>query len=147
MCSEYSCCFGAYPETQSVMPLVDGDFLAAARRRGPGVAGGVSRSEEVSRGAAVTVVLAAGDYPSSGDRGTPIEGVSDAEASGALVFRGGTALDGGRLVTSGGRLLGVTAKGRTPVDARARAYDAADLVRTWGARRREDIALAAAGGG
>ena len=141
---EYNCRFGD-PETQSVMPLVDGDFLAvlAGAAQGSLAGAAVGRVE----GAAVTVVLAAGDYPSSGDRGTPIEGVRDAEASGALVFHAGTALDGGRLVTSGGRLLGVTAKGKTLADARAHAYDAADLIRIPGARRREDIALAAAGGG
>jgi phosphoribosylamine--glycine ligase len=139
---EYNCRFGD-PETQSVMPLVDGDFLAVLAGAAQGSLAGtaVGRVE----GAAVTVVLAAGDYPSSGDRGTPIEGVGDAEASGALVFHAGTALDGGRLVTSGGRLLGVTATGQTLADARARAYDAADLIRIPGARRREDIALVAAG--
>jgi phosphoribosylamine---glycine ligase len=141
---EYNCRFGD-PETQSVVPLVDGDFLAvlAGAAQGSLAGAAVGRAE----GAAVTVVLAAGDYPSSGDRGTPIEGVSDAEASGALVFHAGTALDAGRLVTSGGRLLGVTAKGPTLADARARAYDAADLIRIPGARRREDIALVAAAGG
>src|SRR4029453_18218718 len=98
-------------------------------------------------GAAVTVVLAAGDYPATGDRGTPIEGVGDAEARGALVFHAGTALEGGRLVTNGGRLLAVTATGATLADARVRAYNAADLIRIPGARRREYIALAAAAGG
>ncbi len=89
--------------------------------------------------------LAAGDYPASADRGTPIEGIEEAEASGALVFHAGTALSDGRLVTNGGRLLGVTATGPTLGEARARAYAAADLIRIPGARRREDIALAAAG--
>ena len=50
-------------------------------------------------------------------------------------------------MTNGGRLLGVTATGPTLGDARARAYAAADLIRIPGARRREDIALGAAGGG
>jgi phosphoribosylamine--glycine ligase len=90
--------------------------------------------------------MAAGSYPAGGDRGTPIEGIDEAEAAGALVFHAGTALNDGRLVTNGGRLLGVTASGATLADARARAYAAADRIRIAGARRREDIALEAAGG-
>ena len=90
----------------------------------------------------MTVVLVAGDYPARGDRGTPIEGIAEAEATGALVFHAGTALNDGRLVTNGGRLLGVTATGRrSPLRGHA-AYAAADLIRIPGARRREDIALA-----
>jgi phosphoribosylamine---glycine ligase len=141
---EYNCRFGD-PETQSVLPLVDGDLGAALAGAAQGSLPGVVLGRVA--GAAVTVVLAAGDYPATGDRGTPIEGVGDAEASGALVFHAGTALDGGRLVTNGGRLLAVTATGATLADARVRAYNAADLIRIPGARRREDIALAAAGEG
>jgi phosphoribosylamine---glycine ligase len=92
-------------------------------------------------GAAVTVVLTAGTYPAAGDRGTPIEGVDAAERMGALVFHAGTALSDGRLVTNGGRLLCVTATGPDVAEARACAYDAADLIRVSGARRRSDIAL------
>jgi phosphoribosylamine---glycine ligase len=141
---EYNCRFGD-PETQSVLPLVDGDLGAALAGAAQGSLAGIVLGRLA--GAAVTVVLAAGDYPATGDRGTPIEGVGDAEAGGALVFHAGTALDGGRLVTNGGRLLGVTATGATLADARVRAYDAADLIRIPGARRREDIALVAAGEG
>ena len=140
---EYNCRFGD-PETQSVLPLVDGDLLAALAGAAQGSLAGVALDRVA--GAAVTVVLAAGDYPAAGDRGTPIEGVGDAEASGALVFHAGTALDGGRLVTNGGRLLGVTATGSTLADARTRAYGAADRIRIPGARRREDVALVSAGG-
>ena len=135
---EYNCRFGD-PETQSVLPLVEGDLLvaldAAAR-------GSLSTVEVGQRpGAAVTVVLAAADYPMAGDRGSPIMGVEDAESAGAVVFHAGTALSHGRLVTNGGRLLGVTATGATAAAARERAYAAADLIRIDGARRREDIAL------
>ena len=66
--------------------------------------------------------------------------MADAEHTGALVFHAGTALSDGRLVTNGGRLLGVTATGTSLGDARERAYAAADLIRIAGARRREDIA-------
>jgi phosphoribosylamine---glycine ligase len=137
---EYNCRFGD-PETQSVLPLVDGDLLEALAAAANGSLAGVALGQ-VS-GAAVTVVVTAGDYPAAADRGTPIDGTDDAEASGALVFHAGTALSGGRLVTNGGRLLGVTATGPTLADARERAYAAADRIRIPGARRRDDIALTA----
>ena len=76
----------------------------------------------------------------------PIAGIERAESEGALVFHSGTALRDGRLVTNGGRLLGVTATGATLAEARRRAYDAADSIEIPGARRRADIALAAADG-
>ena len=123
---EYNCRFGD-PETQSVLPLVEGDLLAALAAAATGSLAGITLAR--AEGAAVTVVVAGGDYPADGDRGTPIEGIEEAEASGALVFHAGTALLDGRLVTNGGRLLGVTATGPTLGEARARAYAAADLIR------------------
>jgi phosphoribosylamine--glycine ligase len=141
---EYNCRFGD-PETQSVLPLVEGDLLGALAAAASGSLAGVTLGR--AEGAAVTVVLAAGGYPASGDRGTPIEGVAEAEAAGAHVFHAGTALNDGRLVTNGGRLLGVTATGPTLSAARTRAYAASDLIRIAGARRREDIALAAVASG
>ena len=140
---EYNCRFGD-PETQSVLPLVDGDLLSALAAAARGSLAGIPLGR--GTGSAVTVVLTAGDYPRAGDRGTPIGGVAEAEASGALVFHAGTALHDGRLVTNGGRLLGVTGTGATVAAARARAYTAADLIRIAGSRRRDDIALAAAEG-
>ena len=135
---EYNCRFGD-PETQSVVPLVAGDFLAALDAAARGSVSGVTLGR--AAGAAVTVVVTAGRYPAEGDRGTPIAGVAEAEQAGALVFHAGTALSDGQLVTNGGRLLGVTGMGSTVADARSRAYAAADLIRIDGARRREDIAL------
>ena len=134
---EYNCRFGD-PETQSVLPLVDGDLLAALAAAASGSLAGVVLGR--AAGAAVTVALVASDYPNSGDRGTTIEGIADAEAEGALVFHAGTALNDGRLVTNGGRLLGVTATGQSLAAARSAAYEAADRIRIPGARRREDIA-------
>jgi phosphoribosylamine--glycine ligase len=135
---EYNCRFGD-PETQSVLPLVAGDLLDALDAAARGSVSGVALGR--AAGAAVTVVLAAGDYPAEGDRGTPIVGVDAAQRAGALVFHAGTALSDGQLVTNGGRLVGVTATGSTVAEARGRAYAAADLIRIDGARRREDIAL------
>ncbi|HET9243032.1 MAG TPA: phosphoribosylamine--glycine ligase [Gaiella sp.] len=141
---EYNCRFGD-PETQSVVPLVEGDLLEALAAAAAGSLAGVSLGQ--APGFAVTVVLAAGSYPDSGDRGTPIAGVAEAEALGSHVFHSGTALDGGALVTSGGRLLCVTATGPTRGEARRRAYQAADRITIPGARRRNDIALEAAAEG
>ena len=118
---EFNCRFGD-PETQAVLPLLEGDLLEAARRRRDGRARRRQRSVRV-RGAAVTVVLAAERYPADGDRGGEITGVDEAEAGGALVFHAGTALHGDRLVTNGGRILGVTGLGETVAAARDAAYD------------------------
>src|SRR5207244_10449464 len=93
-----------------------------------------------SEQAAVTVVLAARDYPERGDIGTPIEGVEAADAAGALVFHAGTAVRDGQLVTNGGRILSVTALGGSLADARAAAYDAASRIDFAGMRFRRDIA-------
>ena len=140
---EFNCRFGD-PETQSVLPLVEGDLLAALAAAAQGSLAGTSLGQV--GGSAVTVVIAAGAYPEAGDTGTPIEGIDEAEAAGAHVFHAGTARSDGRLVTNGGRLLAVTATGADLSDARARAYGASDKIRIPGARRRDDIALAAAEG-
>jgi phosphoribosylamine---glycine ligase len=71
-----------------------------------------------------------------------IAGLEEAEASGALVFHGGTAVRDGRVVTNGGRILSVTATGPTVREARDRAYAAVELVSFEGARFRRDIASA-----
>jgi len=140
---EFNCRFGD-PETQSVLPLLEGDLLEALAAAAAGELAGVELG--AMPGAAVTVVLAASRYPEAGDRGATITGVDEAEAAGALVFHAGTALQGDRLVTNGGRILGVTGLGATVSAARAAAYGAADLIAFEGVRRREDVALAAADG-
>jgi phosphoribosylamine--glycine ligase len=134
---EYNCRFGD-PETQSLLPLFDGDVLEALAAAATGDLRGVEL--KALGGAAVTVVLAGGDYPERGDSGTPIEGVAEAEAAGALVFHAGTAVHGERLVTNGGRILGVTGRGPTVAAARTAAYDAAAHIHFDGMRHRNDIA-------
>jgi phosphoribosylamine---glycine ligase len=140
---EFNCRFGD-PETQSVLPLLEGDLLEALAAAATGELGGVELA--MAPHAAVTVVLAAREYPESGDRGSVILGVEEAEASGALVFHAGTAVQGGRLVTNGGRILGVTGVGADVAAARSAAYEAAGLIAFEGARRREDVALDSAVG-
>ena len=134
---EFNCRFGD-PETQSILPRLEGDLLGALRACTVGSLAGV----ELAAGerAAVTVVLAAPDYPASGDVGSPIDGIEAAEAEGAFVFHAGTALHDGRLVTNGGRILNVTALGDSVREAREHAYAAVERISFPGARCRRDIA-------
>jgi phosphoribosylamine--glycine ligase len=139
---EFNCRFGD-PETQSILPLVESDLLPLLWGAATGDLDG---DVAIGEGAAVTVVLASGDYPERSDSGTPIAGVEDAESAGALVFHSGTARRGERLVTNGGRILAVTATGDDVAGARATAYEAADRISFAGMRLRRDIAQAAAQG-
>jgi phosphoribosylamine---glycine ligase len=134
---EYNCRFGD-PETQSLLPRLEGDLLETLAAAAAGRLGGAPLG--VSESAAVTLVLAAGDYPARGDSGSPITGIEEAEAAGALVFHAGTALHDGRLVTNGGRILNVTALGDSIAAARDAAYAAAAHIRFPGMRYRTDIA-------
>jgi phosphoribosylamine--glycine ligase len=138
---EFNCRFGD-PETQSLLPRLEDSFLDALAA----AAAGDARRVELPSGddAAVTLVIAAGDYPHSGDSGSPITGIEEAEESGALVFHAGTARYGDRVVTNGGRVLNVTALGPTIAAARERAYEAAAKISFTGARYRSDIAKEAA---
>jgi len=139
---EFNCRFGD-PETQVLMPRLEGDLLpalAAAAR------GDLSRVDLTTADkAAVTVVLAAPDYPARSDYvGVPIEGVAEAERAGALVFQAGTARHGDNLVTNGGRILNVTGVGDSVSDAREAAYAAVQLISFAGVKYRTDIAAAVA---
>jgi phosphoribosylamine---glycine ligase len=134
---EFNCRFGD-PETQSLLPRLEGDLLGALAAAS---AGDLSSADlTVSDGAAVTVVLAGGDYPAGNDIGTPIDGVDAAEDEGALVFHAGTARNGQALVTNGGRILNVTGLGGTVAEARARAYSACEQISFPNMRYRRDIA-------
>jgi phosphoribosylamine--glycine ligase len=137
---EFNCRFGD-PETQSLLPRVDGDLLGALTRAAAGDLSAVDL--EVSDAAAVTIVLAAGEYPAGSDVGSPIQGIEDAERSGALVFHAGTALKGDQVVTNGGRILGVTSTGPTVAAAREGAYAACEHISFAGMRYRSDIAALA----
>ncbi len=139
---EFNCRFGD-PETQSILPRLGGELLSALAAAAAGDLSGVELPTRPE--AAVTVVLAAGDYPERNDHGSEITGVEEAEHLGALVFHAGTARRGTTLVTSGGRILNVTATGPTLASARERAYAACDRIEFAGVRLRRDIALAAAG--
>ncbi len=134
---EFNCRFGD-PETQAILPRIDGDLLGALAAAAAGDLGDVALG--TSAQAAVTVVVAAGNYPEAGDTGSPIMGIEQAEALGALVFQAGTAHRDGALVTSGGRILNVTGVGNDLEQARALAYEGAAAISFRGARYRRDIA-------
>jgi phosphoribosylamine--glycine ligase len=137
---EFNCRLGD-PEAQVLLPRLEGDLLGAMAGAAAGDA--ASPALAVSDQAAVTVVIAAADYPARGDSGTPIEGIEDAESEGALVFQAGTAMQKGRVVTNGGRVLGVTGLGPSVEEARERAYEACGRISFEGMRFRRDIAARA----
>ena len=133
---EYNCRFGD-PETQVVLPLLDTDLLTIMR------AVEEERLSEIDvrfkGGAACCVILASGGYPEAYEKGKAIDlGGADALAD-TWVFHSGTAVKDGQLVTSGGRVLGVTATGATLKTAIDRAYDAARRVHFDGMFMRSDI--------
>jgi phosphoribosylamine---glycine ligase len=138
---EFNCRFGD-PETQAVLPRLDGDLLTLLASAAEGRLDAAEASATTD--AAVTVVLAAKGYPEDPETGVEIRGLSEAEATGALVFHAGTALREGSLVSAGGRVLAVTATAAGVTDARDRAYEAVARIDFPGAQYRSDIAYAAA---
>ena len=136
---EFNARFGD-PETQALLPRLDEDLLALLSAAADGTL--EDRPVRVNDGAAVAVVLAAHGYPGTPREGDVIEGLAEAAATGAEVYHAGTAPGpGGTIVTAGGRVLAVSARGDSVEDARARAYAAAQLVTFEGRQMRGDIAL------
>ena len=138
---EFNVRFGD-PETQAVMALMDGDLADVMLKTASG------RLDEAKvackPGSAVCVVMAAGGYPGHYEKGHPISGLEDAQKEGAVVFHAGTSLDKqGRIVTSGGRVLGVTAVGSDIRKAVQTAYAAAARISWQGSFHRKDIAARA----
>ncbi|MCG3197753.1 MAG: phosphoribosylamine--glycine ligase [Candidatus Omnitrophica bacterium] len=136
---EFNCRMGD-PETQAVLPMVENDlfelFHAAA-------SGGLQAFGPIraARGAAVCVVLASEGYPGSYPKGRLIEGLESLRRDPeVVVFHAGTRFDeSGRVVTAGGRVLGVTARGDSVRAAIERAYRAVEQVRFEGMSFRRDI--------
>ena len=134
---EFNARFGD-PETQVVLPLLDSDLVAIMCACADGTLADVPiRWKE---GAAVCVVLASGGYPGHYEKGQEIHGLTDAEAMGALVFHAGTAMKDGKLVTNGGRVLGVVGRGADISSAVDAAYAAATKISFKDAYYRKDIA-------
>jgi phosphoribosylamine--glycine ligase len=134
---EFNCRFGD-PETQVVMPTFQDDLLEllldAAR-------GDVSKHVPLEfSGAAVCVVIASGGYPGPYQKGFEIRGMEDVVGENVLLFHAGTRREGRRLLTDGGRVLGVTGLGTDVRQATKRAYRAVDGISFSGAYFRRDIA-------
>ncbi len=124
------------PETQAILHSYSGD-LANLLDLMAGGAGGVNPPER--DGCSVCITLAAKGYPEAPLLGDAISGIAQAEATGATVFHAGTKNEGGQLLTSGGRVLGVTAGGSTLSDAIDAAYLAASKISFAGCHYRKDI--------
>ena len=139
---EFNCRFGD-PETQALLPRMRSDLLLLLQATIDGEIG--SHAIEWDERASVTVVLASAGYPGKYETGRKISGLADAaKVEGVQVFHAGTKLVDGEIVTSGGRVLAVTALGRTTAAARERAYEAVSRIHFEGCYYRRDIALSAA---
>jgi phosphoribosylamine---glycine ligase len=137
---EFNCRFGD-PETQALLPRLEGDLLEALAAAAHGDLAGVEL--EAGPLAAVAVVLASGGYPEDPESGIHIGGVEVAGATGALILHAGTAFRHGELVSAGGRVLNVVGTGDSVAEAREQAYAAVEQIDFPGALYRTDIAARA----
>jgi len=135
---EFNCRFGD-PETQPILMRMESDLLDAFEA---GISGGVKQGLFTwTEDATACVVMASSGYPGNYESGKPIRGLgAAAKVEGAKVFHAGTALRDGQIVTAGGRVLGVTARGSDLQQAVDRAYEAAACIQFEGAHYRRDIA-------
>jgi phosphoribosylamine--glycine ligase len=133
---EFNARFGD-PETQAIMPLLEGDLLAALLACAEGRLDPNMLS--IRAGAAACVVLAAAGYPETPRGDDPIGGLEAIDQAGVLVFHAGTAWERGQIVTNGGRVLGVTGVGATLDHALALAYATIENITIDGIQYRRDI--------
>jgi phosphoribosylamine--glycine ligase len=127
------------PETQVVLPLLENDFIEVIEAALSGSLDSVA--VKCYNGAAVCVVVASGGYPGKYETGKPISGLEEAgKLEGVTVFHAGTKLEDGKIVTSGGRVLGATAVGPDFRTARDRAYSAVEKISFENMHYRTDIA-------
>ena len=143
---EYNCRFGD-PETQVVLPLLESDLFTVMRA----VTEGRLKEIEVtfSAEAAACVVLASGGYPGHYEKGKAISGLTEGQLPGgeAVIYHAGTEQKAGALITSGGRVMGVTAKGESLKAALDKAYAAAEKISFEGLHKRRDIGARALAAG
>jgi len=133
---EFNCRFGD-PETQVLIPRIADDLATVLHATATGK---LPERVRFRDDAAVCVVMAAGGYPGPVAAPTEIHGVDEAgRLDGVIVFQAGTKLVAGKLMTAGGRVLGVTALGPSVAAARAQAYRAVERIRFDGAQVRRDI--------
>ena len=133
---EFNCRFGD-PETQAVLPLLKSDLVDIMQA----CADGTLEREKISWSddSAVCVVIASGGYPKAYKKNLPIKGINRAKLS-SNVFHAGTAKVDGKLVTSGGRVLGVTATAKNIRQAVEKVYKAVKLIGFDDMYYRRDIA-------
>ncbi|MGI6153277.1 MAG: phosphoribosylamine--glycine ligase [Christensenellaceae bacterium] len=126
------------PETQSVFMLLQNDLMEVI----DAVIDGTLDQIELKwkQGSAVCVVMASGGYPGSYEKGKEIIGLGNVESE-VVVFHAGTKMQDGKMLTSGGRVLGVTATGKDIADAREKAYASVDKIHFEGAQFRTDIGI------
>ena len=133
---EYNCRFGD-PETQVVLPLLKTDLLTVMQAVHDETLSALP--VEFSDEAAACVIVASGGYPKSYKKGCVMDFGKAEELPGVTVYHAGTALKDGKLVTSGGRVLGVTATGKDLETALQKAYAAVEEIHFDGAFYRKDI--------
>ena len=137
---EYNARFGD-PEAQVVLPRMKNDIIEVMEACVDGTLDQIDLQFEDN--AAVCVVLASDGYPEHYEKGFPIHGLEHfKDADGYYVFHAGTKLQNGEVVTNGGRVLGVTAKGKDLVTARANAYKATEWITFENKYMRHDIGKA-----
>ena len=137
---EFNCRFGD-PETQVILPLMESDLLELMNEC---AAGNLSDKKiSWSKNSAVCVILASGGYPKSYKKNLPIDGISKAKTLGATIFHAGTKISDGSLVTSGGRVLGVTTFAPTLREAVEKVYRAVEVIHFDEMHFRRDIAAKA----
>jgi phosphoribosylamine--glycine ligase len=138
---EYNCRFGD-PEVQPMVMRLQSDLCEVLEAVVDDTLGDLTEdSIRWDPRPAVCVVMASGGYPGAYAKGKMITGLEDAgRLPDVKVFHAGTRLDGGAILTDGGRVLGVTAIGTTLADAKRRAYEAIELINFAGAFYRRDIA-------
>lgn len=138
---EFNARFGD-PETQVLMPLIEGDLLPALYAAATGTLEPAMLGYNGTF--AASVVMASDGYPEAPRRYDQISGIEAIDEPGVLVFHSGTAWENSHLVTNGGRVLSITGTARTLPMAVARAYEALDVVRFKGMQFRRDIGQSAA---
>lgn len=133
---EYNCRFGD-PETQPIMMRLQSDLVELCQAA---LAGNLDNSQaDWDPRPAMGVVLAAGGYPGSYEKGDEITGLESADSDTAKIFHAGTQLTDGKVTTNGGRVLCATALGNTVTEAQKAAYVLADKIHWKGMQMRRDI--------
>ena len=133
---EYNCRFGD-PETQVVLPRLKTDIMDIFEAINNETLSELSI--EWDERASACVIMASGGYPKSYPKGLEIKGLSDGQLDGVTVYHAGTALKDSKLVTAGGRVLGVTALGDTLKEALEKSYEAVKKIEFENAHYRRDI--------